>query len=313
MIANSWKGKAEMDNLEPLIYIILLNYNGYKDTIECVRSIEKINYKNYNIVIVDNNSVDGSEEILKSEFEKYKIIQTNSNRGFAGGNNIGIKYAINEGAQYVLLLNNDTLVEAEFLTNLIEETLKEKFKPGISIGKIYYNSGIKKIWYAGGGINYLKGETFQIGCGETDKGQYDMKKNVDFATGCMMLINKEVIEKVGYLLEDYFLYYEDTDYCVKVIKAGYKILYCPRSIIYHKVSASTVILSEIYQFYMCRNRYLFIKRNFKAKYKAIATIYTNIYMVHCMFIGRYQYKNVIKAIKSYYILKKTKQRRSICN
>ncbi|MBU3191210.1 glycosyltransferase family 2 protein [Clostridium bowmanii] len=302
-----------MNNLEPLIYIILLNYNGYKDTIECVRSIEKINYENYKLVIVDNNSKDGSEEIFKKKLQKYKIIQTNCNKGFAGGNNIGIKYAVYEGAQYVLLLNNDTLVEAEFLTNLMDETLKEEDKPGISIGKIYYNSGIKKIWYAGGGINYLKGESFQIGCGETDDGKYDRKKNVDFATGCMMLINKEVIEKVGYLSEDYFLYYEDTDYCMKVSKAGYKILYCPKSVIYHKVSASTVALSEIYQFYMCRNRYLFIKRNFKDKYRVIATIYTNIYMVHCIFNGRYNFKNVIKAIKSYHFFKGKNEQRSICN
>ncbi|MBZ9625467.1 glycosyltransferase family 2 protein [Clostridium sp. FP2] len=302
-----------MNNFEPLIYIILLNYNGYKDTIECVRSIEKINYKNYRIVIVDNNSKDGSEKILKGEFKKYKIIQTNSNKGFAGGNNIGIKYAIQEGAQYVLLLNNDTLVEVEFLTNLIDETLNVEEKPGISIGKIYYNHGIRRIWYAGGGINYFKGESFQIGCGETDNGQYDRKKNVDFATGCMMLIDKEVIEKVGYLSEEYFLYYEDTDYCMKVSKAGYKILYCPKSLIYHKVSASTVVLSETYQFYMCRNRYLFIKRNFGNRYKAIATLYTNIYMLHCIFIGRYNYKNIVKAIKNYNFLKKRNQKRSICN
>lgn len=302
-----------MNKFQPLIYIIILNYNGYKDTIECVRSIEKIDYNNYNIVIVDNNSKDGSVEILKKELQNYKIIQINRNKGFAGGNNIGIKYAIYKGAEYVLLLNNDTLVEPGFLTNLISGTLSEDNKIGVSIGKIYYYSGNNKIWYAGGGINYLKGESFQTGQDEIDYGQYDRKINVNFATGCMMLINKEVIETVGYLQEDYFLYYEDTDYCMRVRKYGYKILYCPKSIIYHKVSSSTGLLSEIYQFYMCRNRYLFIKRNIKVKYKAIAVLYTNLYVVYCIFIGRYSFKNVVKAIKSYYSLKNKSGLRSIYN
>lgn len=249
-----------MKDLMPLVYIILLNYNGYKYTVECIESLEKVTYNNYKVVIVDNNSTDGSQELIRKNLPEYTFIETGKNLGFAGGNNIGIEYALTNGAEYVLLLNNDTIVEPDFI-NCLVETAEKNTEVGVVGGKIYYYDD-KKLWYAGARINSFTGKTQHIGDREDDIGQYDRICETGYITGCLMLISRKVIEEVGLMDDKYFLYYEETDWNVRIKKAGYKIIYNPNSKIYHKVSATTKGINNVMKYYYDRNVYYFIRKNF---------------------------------------------------
>jgi GT2 family glycosyltransferase len=223
---------------EPLIYIVLLNYNSYNDTIECVESLKKIEYKNYKIIIVDNKSTNDSERILSETVGmNCKVIQSGFNGGFASGNNIGIEYAIKNNAQYVLLLNNDTLVESDFLGKMVE-TFNIDDKIGIVGNQINYFSEKNKIWFGGGQIKWDRFSGAHQNYGKIDIGDKRVRE-IDFMTGCCMLIKAEIFQNVGLLPDEYFLYLEDLDFCIAVADKGYKIMYNPNSKIYHKVSAAT--------------------------------------------------------------------------
>lgn len=287
---------------EPLVYIILLNYNGYEDTIECVTSLESIDYINYRIIIVDNNSTDESERILREKLPQYIIIQAGSNLGFAGGNNVGIKYALENNADYILLLNNDTVVKENFLNILVEKSISDR-EIGIAIGKIYYFSDKSKLWFAGGEINKFKGNSYHFGYNEIDTGKYNIDRYISYATGCCMLISAKVIDEVGYLDEKYFLYYEDSDFSSNVINYGYQILYCPESIIYHKVSSSTGHMSNLSQYYLIRNRHIFIKRHIDGYKKIFAYTYFYAYVILGAFTKELNAKIIIKAINDFLKLK----------
>ena len=220
------------------IAIIILNYKNSKDTIECVESLEKISYKNFEIIIVDNDSKDGSIELLKNHFkDKHAILDSKKNGGFAYGNNVGIKYALKNKADYILLINNDTTVEENFLDVLVETAEKDK-TIGITTGLImnYYDKN--KVWYNGGEIDWNKFYGYHL----NERGNLstlEEEKEITFATGCLMLIRKEIFNNVGLLPEEYFMYYEDVDFCAKVQNKGYKIVYNSNSKIYHKISASS--------------------------------------------------------------------------
>ncbi|MCK4800220.1 glycosyltransferase family 2 protein [Candidatus Parcubacteria bacterium] len=241
------------------VYIIVLNWNGKDDTLECLKSLEKINYSNYKIVVVDNSSEDDSVSEIRRQFSSVKIIENKENLGFSGGNNVGIKYAINNGAHYVLLINNDTTVEKDFLNELVEIGESDE-KIGVLGSKIYFYSEPSRIWFAGGKVNWLKNKGTHIGLDQIDSGQYDKIKEMDYLTGCCLLIKREVIEKIGVLSEDYFLYYEDTDFSLRAKNADYKIVYVPKSKIYHKISRSTKPGSSNYVYYHSRNGLTMAKR-----------------------------------------------------
>ena len=242
------------------VHIIVLNWNGKDDTIECVESLQEINYDNYKIIVVDNGSEDDSVFEIKKNFPRIKIIENKKNLGFAGGNNIGMKYAMENEADYVLLINNDTTVDENFLTELVKIGESNK-KIGALGSKIYFHSEPNRIWFAGGKVNWLKNKGTHLGLDEIDNGQYNKISEVDYLTGCCLLVKREVIEKIGVLAEDYFLYYEDTDFSARVKNAGYKIMYVPKSKIYHKISRSTKPGSPSYIYYHVRNGLVMAKRN----------------------------------------------------
>ena len=258
--------------INPTVFIVIVNYNGYKDTIDCIRSLKNIDYENYEIVVVDNNSADDSVLKIRNNFPKVRIIESSVNLGFSGANNLGIKYSIDNKADYVLLLNNDTEVEKDFLKNIIERVKKEG-NVGISTGKIKYFDNKDIIWYAGGKFNRFKGNSYHIGLDELDKNQYDYETKVTFISGCFMLIPIHIFKEVGLLSEEYFLYHEDTDYCCKVMKKGYKLFYYGKSVIYHKVSSSTGKNSDLYTYYYTRNRCILINNNLKVPFKQIAFLF----------------------------------------
>ncbi len=224
-----------MDN--PSVYIIVLNWNGKNDTLECLHSLQQVTYPNFRVVVVDNASSDCSVDAIREKFPSVQIISNKENLRFAGGNNVGIRYALDYGADYVLLLNNDTVVDKEFLTEMVA-IADQSARMGMIGPKIYYYSEPKKIWYAGGRIEWWKGWVSHIGIRELDGGQYDAITEVDYLTGCCMLVKREVIEKVGILDESFYIYGEDADWCIRASRAGYKLMYVPSSMVWHKLSAS---------------------------------------------------------------------------
>lgn len=264
--------------MKPLIYIILVNYNGYKDTKECIESLEKINYENYKIIIVDNASKDNSLELLNRNHCSHIILDSRINLGFSGGNNIGIEYALKNGAEFVLLVNNDTIVNEDILSNMIK-TFEKDSNTGIVGGKILLYENKEMISHAGGYIDMFKFTTVHYGMGAAyNDEQYNYEREVGFVSGCLMLIKREVFEKVGLLPEEYFMYYEDTDFCLRVIDSGYKIFYNPRAEIFHKVSMSSG--GEDSPFFIkwnTRNRIIFMNK-YKHKVIGIKFIFSLLYV-----------------------------------
>ena len=223
---------------QPLTEIIILNWNGKDDTIECLRSLSKISYRNKIITVVDNASTDGSINAIKEEFPSLNMIENDSNLRYAGGNNIAIKNGLKGEASLFLILNNDTIINKNFL-DLLVKTAESDQNIGIVVPKIYYPEEMGKIWYAGGFVNFVTGNIYHRGLRKSDTEGFDEVREVDYATGCCMLIKREVFEKVGLLDEKYYIYGEDVDFSFRVRKAGYKVIFEPRSFIWHKVSSAT--------------------------------------------------------------------------
>ena len=212
---------------------------------------------------MDNGSTDGSPEKLVSltkENPKLKLILNPKNLGFSGGCNIAIRRALEQGAEYVLLLNNDTHVNPRFLAPLVRAALSDQ-KVGIVGPKVYYSDGQDRVLYcAGGRIIKALGQPLMRGLGKIDQGQYDRQEEVGFISGCCLMIKREVIEKIGLLDENYFAFFEDLDWNVRAQEAGYQSVYVPSSVIGHKGSNTIGLKSPGYYFLHTRNRILFAKK-----------------------------------------------------
>lgn len=294
----------------PKVSIIILNWNGWKDTIECLESLYQITYPNYDVIVVDNGSKDNSVQKIKdycegkikveSKFfnynpnnkpiyileytkeeaerggnrrrEKYfsklpsnrklRLILNDKNYGFAEGNNIGIRYALKAlNPDYILLLNNDTVVDPNFLTELVRVAESDE-KIGIVGPKIYfydYNGKINVIWFYGGIINYWRLSTTHIGFCREDNKATAIPERLDYITGCVFLIKKDILNNVGLLDSDYFAYYEEIDYCLRTKNKGYKLAVSPNAKVWHKISKSA---GKYQLYYMTRNRALLMMKNF---------------------------------------------------
>ncbi|MBI5359387.1 MAG: glycosyltransferase family 2 protein [Planctomycetes bacterium] len=262
--------------INPKVYILILNWNGWKDTLECLESLKGVNYPDCQIVVVDNGSTDESVERIdawvKSHAEiKALLLKTGRNTGFAGGNNFGIKYILEQkDCGYVLLLNNDTVVEKDFLFKMVE-TARANPDAGIVGGRIAYYANRGENWYAGGRISFWRG------CVYVDKKIASEEPfATGFITGCLMLIKPEVFLKAGFLEEEYFLGVEDWEFCLKAGRE-YKLMVDPRAVIYHKVSAATGgENSPLTVYYTARNRMMFINRNLRGLQRMSAFTYTII-------------------------------------
>lgn len=245
----------------PSVAIIVVNWNNADDTIDCIQSLQKIAYDNFKVFLIDNGSSDDSISRLEAlRGEKVELVESGKNLGFSGGNNIGIAMALKEGFDYVLLLNNDTVVDKMFLNELMSVAESEE-KIGIVGSKIYFYDEPDRIWYGGGRFSWLGGGRHLQYC-EMDKNPGDKKpKETEYMTGCVFLIRSKIIMTVGDLCEDFFMYYEDTDWSLRVKRAGYKIMYAPASKVYHKISRSASKLSNpLIHYYHIRNALLLSKR-----------------------------------------------------
>jgi len=259
----------------PKVGIIILNWNQEKDTTACLSSLSKIDYSNYEIVVVDNGSRDGSPEKIKAKFHNITLIKNKENLGFAEGNNVGIRYLMAKSVDYILLLNNDTIVESNFLTELVRVG-ESSTDIGILAPKIYFLDKPDQIWYAGGYFRRITGKTYHRGLFEKDSGQYDEVAGVDFVSGCAMLIKKEILEKLKGLDPDYFNSHEDVDFCLRTKALHYKLLYVPTSKIRHKFAqAMGGRFSSFYIYYRVRNSLLFMEKNGFPWWKLAYSLITN--------------------------------------
>ncbi len=262
----------------PKVFIIILNWNGKEDTIECIESVKLLRYPNFEIVIVDNGSTDSSEDVIKNKYPYIKLIQTGDNLGYAEGNNIGIRYAMEKDADYVFLLNNDTIVEKDALDNLVDYAEK-KSMIGIVGPKILLYHDQNVIWFAGGIIDFFSGLSHKGG-GKKDDGTFDEIQETDYITGCALLIKSDVINKIGLMDRNYFLLFEEADWCLRARNSGFKLFYVPTARVYHKCSVSFGKIDKQYStsaplwiYYYVRNNFLFIKKNYSGKCILIAYLY----------------------------------------
>ena len=290
----------------PRISIIILNWNGWADTLECLESLYRINYPDYDVIVVDNGSEDESVQKIReycegeieveSKFFEYSsgnnpikiieytreeaeagggkesgivdllsngkmiLIKNEENYGFAEGNNIAMRYALKAlNPDYVLLLNNDTVVDKEFLGELVKVGESDK-KIGFAGSKVYFYDKSNVIQFTGGGkIDLTRGKAPRIASGEIDNGQYDSRYEVGYIGGSCLLCKTEVVGKIGVLDPAYFAYWEETDWCLRGHKIGYKSIYVFRSKIWHKGGASSGNCLEAY--YLARNRFYFMKQH----------------------------------------------------
>jgi len=243
----------------PLVFIIVLNWNGKGDTLECLGSLQKLDYSNFETVVVDNGSTDGSEDVIRSSFSSVRVIQTGKNLGYAGGNNVGIRCALEHGADYVWLLNNDTTVDSRALTALVETAESD---PRIAFvgSKIYFYDRPDVIWCAGGAIDMAAGGyTDHPGINQKDTGQFDQISDVGYVAGCSLLASRTSIADIGLIPEEYFLYFEETDWNVAAQKKGYRTVMAPASHIRHKYSDVDDYKGKMI-YYSFRNRIRIVKK-----------------------------------------------------
>jgi GT2 family glycosyltransferase len=303
----------------PKVAILILNWNGWEDTIECIESVLQIDYPNYYAIVIDNGSTNDSitkikdyadgKIKIKSKYVKYSpknkpiklleltnknadssekdlgdhgkeffktkidqrliLLKNEKNFGFAEGNNIGMRFALTGfDPDYILLLNNDVTVEPDFLTKMIKVGESDK-KSGIIGSKIPYYDNPDKNWFCKGIINW-----FSINIAyHSDKCREEII-NSDYITGCVALIKKEVIEKVGYLDKTLFLYFEDADYCLRARNSGYSMVVVPSAIVYHKVSATSYsFIKSTAQYYFSRNRIWFVKKYCPKKHQKFSMMF----------------------------------------
>ena len=248
--------------------IITINYNGLKDTCALIETIPFNDY--LEVIVVDNASQNQEADIISKRFPQVKVIKSNQNLGFAGGNNLGIKAA---QGKYLLFINNDTIFK-EFNVQSLIDRLESSTEIAVVCPKIRFAWGNNPIQYAGyTPLSSITHRNKAIGFGEEDKGQYDIAHPTPYAHGAAMLIKREAIEKVGLMPECFFLYYEEIDWSMKFTRAGYEIWYDPACTVYHKESQTTGQNSPLRTYYITRNRLLLVKRNYKGINKYLSYIY----------------------------------------
>lgn len=223
------------------VSVILVNYNGRKYNDKCIRSVLNSTVKEHiRIIVLDNASTDGSLEELKDHWgghSQVQIVSLEENYGFSRANNEGIRMSAEQGAEYFLLLNNDTEIETDAIEHMLKCHLETK---GIVVPKILYSDRKDKIWCAGGDFTPIIRKPVQRGLNSRDKGQFEHNEKCEFANGCAMFLSKDIIERNGYLDERFFLYYEDTEYSMRALARDIPIWYCAQAVVYHKVNGSTL-------------------------------------------------------------------------
>ncbi len=286
--------------------IVLVNWNGYEHTIKCIQSLKQITYPNAHIILVDNGSELKEIEALR-KLNGIKLIENPKNLGFTGGNNVGIQHAYESGHDFIMMLNNDTTVEPDFLEHLVaafDETTGA-VQPKISS---MHDTGI--LWNAGGDFNPWMGLPTTIGEGLQDGPEFNKERNLGWITGCALLFRRSMVEIVGYLDDDFFILFEDVNWSLRCIDAGYQLKYIPASRIYHFESATAIartkgkegFRSSFRQYINIRNHLFFIRKNLAPKYLFTAYTYQVIkvskYLLYYILRQRWQkFKSTVRGVR----------------
>ena len=251
--------------------VVILNYNTPGDTVACLKSLKQARLPkglHVETTLVDNASTDDSVDLIKSKFPEVRLIENITNQGFAGGNNVGIKVALDENPTHILLLNPDTTVEEDFFVSIFNSAITNP-KVGILTPLIYFAKGYeyhkkytkselgKVVWSAGGKLDWANVYGTNAHVDEVDKGQFKQIEDTDFATGACMLVRRQVIDQIGLLNQNYFLYLEDLEFCQRAKRAGWRIVFDPSVKLSHKVSQASGIGSPLNDYFITRNRLLF--------------------------------------------------------
>lgn len=272
----------------PLVYAIVLNWNGYEDSVKCIESLLNSSYTNLKILIVDNASSDNSAVLLVSKYPQIELINSKNNGGYASGMNIGTRQALELGAEFLLYVNNDVIVTEDFLEPMLKVALANK-QVGMISPKVLYQHDPLKIYCAGGELSlwHCVGLAKYQGKSADKYGVYS--RNISIAEGCFIFIRKEVFEKVGFMNENFFMYFEDAEFARRV-NLHFDILFLPNSIVYHKSGAghSWSQYSNVYYYYYTRNRFLFFsEKPLIYKFYVIAFSVVNSMAKSLVLIGRW--------------------------
>lgn len=269
--------------MKPMISVITVNYNGLELTSALVRSLERHVRTPLEVIVVDNGSRTDEAALLAERHPHIRVIRSERNLGFAGGNNLGIGVA--EG-RYLLLLNNDTEVEQDTL-HLLAERLDSHPELGAVCPKIRFYDPPRTIQFAG--YTPLTAITLRnglVGFGEPDDGRWDKAGETPYAHGAAMMLRREVIEQAGPMPETYFLYYEELDWSVRIAEAGFRIGYEPRCTVFHKESRTTGPASPLKTYYLTRNRLLFTRRNRRGMVRTLSLLYqTAVALPKCVAVN----------------------------
>ena len=218
------------------VNLFVLNWNGRDLTLDCLSSLEKITYPNVKVYVIDNGSSDNSVTAIRNQFPDYEIIELPENYGFARGNNAGFEL-VKQKADYTIFLNNDTIVDPNFVEPLIN-AMESNSTVKQSTPKIFYADNLDYIWFGGGKVSLWAGWIRHLGIRQKDSMQFSFNRNVDYATGCCVCMRTVDFESIGMFDESFFMYGEDVDLSLRFRKQGGQILFVPESKIWHKVSSS---------------------------------------------------------------------------
>jgi GT2 family glycosyltransferase len=263
----------ERVEIDPLVYVVILNWNNAADTIECLQSLLKSDYPSFIPLVIDNGSTNGSVAKIREEFPSLDIIELENNLGYAGGNNVGIAHSMTAGADYVMILNNDTFVAPNMIGELIN-LAKSRQNLGMVGPKMYCANLDDTLFAAGSFIDWPGGKTFNRGMFQpaSEVDEPDGPEVVDFITGCGILVSRQFVEAVGAFDPVYFLNFEDVDWGARAKRYGFEVWYAPQAVMWHKVSGTMGQSSPANTYYMTRNGLLFFWKNSPIQLRFLAVI-----------------------------------------
>lgn len=254
-------------NQEPSVAIIIVNWNSYNHTSGCLASLRKVYYDNFKAIVVDNGSKDGSDNKLEEQYPEITLLRNAMNTGFTGGNNRGIAYALENNFEFLMLLNNDTEVEPDFLNELVN-SLQEDSKIGAVQPKFYFLHNKTRIWNAGGKIIKSIGWIKTIGENQNSQEKFNRPQKTEWITGCCFMVRTSIVKKIGGLNDRFFIYFEDVEWSLRIKSLGYELAYCPQAIVYHEAGMSNKnktkgkegYLNPVVHYLAARNNVLLLRK-----------------------------------------------------
>lgn len=267
-----------MTQSHPRVAVIILTWNQRDLTLDCLRSLSASDYPQefHQIIVVDNGSQDGTAAAIRAAYPSVVVLENAENLGFAAGNNVGLRFALQGDAQYLMLLNNDTVVDTDMLSRLVQVIEQDSTIVIVGPKMLYYDQPAR-IWCAGNRIDWQLGGSIRLQAEEEESAAEEPLRDVDFITACAILLRRSAVERVGLLDPRFFIYYEETDWCVRIARAtGQRVVYVPTAKIWHKVSAAMGVSSPPTDYYMTRNVLLFLTKNLRGPQRLVAIARTAV-------------------------------------